>query len=112
MGKAATILRTYTSTSLVLRILIGLVIGLFLALLVPSWTGIGILGTVFVSALKAIAPVLVAVLVMSALSRPGKRHGHRFTNLIAIYLLSTFIAAVCAVAGSFLFPVSDIDRGE
>ncbi|MBP5645690.1 MAG: serine/threonine transporter SstT [Bacteroidales bacterium] len=106
MGKAATLLRKYTSVSLVLRILIGLVIGAVLGLLVPSWTGIGILGKVFVSALKAIAPVLVAVLVLSALSRPGKSHGHRFTNLIGIYLLSTFIAAVCAVAGSFLFPVT------
>ena len=49
--------------SLVLRILIGLVIGAVLGMVVPEWTGFSILGQVFVSALKAIAPVLVAVLV-------------------------------------------------
>ena len=53
------ILKAWTGTSLVVRILIGLLLGAALGLLVPGWTGIGILGTVFVSALKAIAPLLV-----------------------------------------------------
>ena len=55
MGK---VLKWWTGTSLVLRILCGLVIGAVLGLIVPQWTGIGILGHIFVSALKAIAPVL------------------------------------------------------
>ena len=54
--------------SLVLRILIGLIIGTVLGLLVPQWTGIGILGLVFVSALKAIAPILVAASAWSSLN--------------------------------------------
>lgn len=103
---AKTILRKYTSVSLMLRIFIGLVIGAVLGLTLSNWTGIGILGRIFVSALKGIAPVLVAVLVISSIAKAGRGLGRRFTSLIIIYLLSTFIAAVCAVVGSFLFPVT------
>ncbi|MBQ6237173.1 MAG: serine/threonine transporter SstT [Bacteroidales bacterium] len=100
------ILKSYTSVSLMLRILIGLAIGTILGLTLPGWSGIGILGRIFVSALKGIAPVLVAVLVISSIAKAGKGLGRRFTTLISIYILSTFIAAVCAVVGSFLFPVT------
>lgn len=65
------ILTKYTSVSLMLRIFIGLVIGATLGLLLPQWTGIAILGRMFVSALKGIAPVLVAVLVMSSIAKAG-----------------------------------------
>ena len=68
MNKAKQILKKYTSISLMLRIFIGLVIGAVLGLFAPSWTGIGILGRMFVSALKGIAPVLVAVLVSSSIA--------------------------------------------
>ena len=111
MSTRKSLLSRYTSVSLVLRILIGLVIGALLGLAIPSWTGIGILGKLFVSALKAIAPVLVMVLVMSAVSKARNGHGKRFSVLITIYVLSTFIAAVCAVVGSFLFPVT-LQLGE
>ena len=100
------LLLKYTSVSLMLRIFIGLVIGAVLGLVVPQWTGLAILGRMFVSALKGIAPVLVAVLVISSIAKAGRGLGRRFSSLIAIYLLSTFIAAVCAVVGSFLFPVT------
>ena len=100
------ILNKYTSVSLMLRILIGLVIGAVLGLTVPQLPGIGLLGKMFVSALKGIAPVLVGVLVISSIAKAGGGMGRRFTSLVAIYLLSTFIAAVCAVVGSFLFPVT------
>ena len=104
-------LKKYTHISLMLRIFIGLVIGAVLGLLAPSWTGIGILGRMFVSALKGIAPVLVAVLVTSSIAKAGKGHGRRFAALILVYMLSTFIAAICAVVGSFLFPVT-LQLGE
>lgn len=106
MNIAKRILRKYVETSLLLRILIGLLIGALLGILLPSWSGIGILGRMFVSALKGIAPVLVAVLVISSVAKAGQGMGRRFSSLIAIYILSTFIAAVCAVVGSFLFPVT------
>ena len=106
MNFLKSILRKYTSVSLVLRILVALVIGAILGLLLPQWTGISILGKIFVSALKGIAPVLVAVLVISSVAKAGRGMGRRFALLISIYLLSTFIAAVCAVVGSFAFPVT------
>ena len=89
-----------------LRIFVGLLIGAAIGLAAPQWTGVAILGRIFVSALKGIAPVLVAVLVISSVAKAGKGLGRRFSSLIAIYMLSTFIAAVCAVVGSFLFPVT------
>ena len=99
------ILRKWTEMSLVLRILIGLIIGAVLGLIVPQWTGISILGKIFVSALKAIAPVLVAVLITASIAKAGGGLGPRFRTVISRYMLSTFIAALLAVAGSFLFPV-------
>ena len=100
------LLKSYTSVSLMLRIFIGLAVGATLGLLLPQWTGIAILGKMFVSALKGIAPVLVAVLVMSSIAKAGSGMGRRFSLLVGVYMLSTFIAAVCAVVGSFLFPVT------
>ena len=110
MNKIASLLRKWTEMSLVLRILIGLVIGAILGLTVPQWSGIGILGQVFVSALKAIAPVLVAVLVAASIAKAGGGLGHRFRLLILLYMLSTLVAALCAVTGSFLFPVKLVLR--
>ena len=99
------ILKKYTQVSLMLRIFIGLLIGAALGLLAPSWSGISILGKMFVSALKGIAPLLVAVLVISSIAKAGKGLGRRFGTLVTVYITSTFIAAICAVVGSFLFPV-------
>lgn len=116
MHKIALLLKKWTDVSLVLRIFIGLIIGAFLGLVVPQWTGIAILGQVFVSALKAIAPVLVAVLVMSSIARAGKGLGARFRIVVSEYMVSTFVAAILAVIGSFLFPVTlqlqDVATGE
>ena len=107
------ILRKWTGMSLVVRILIGLVIGAVLGLVVPQWSGIGILGKVFVSALKAIAPVLVGVLVMSSVAKAQKGLGPRFRVVIGLYLFTTFCAAILAVTASFLFPVTlDLAEGE
>ena len=100
------IIKKWTGTSLVLRIAIGLVIGAALGLAVPQWSGIGILGHIFVSALKAIAPVLVAFLVCSSIAKANGGLGPRFRTVIILYLSATLVAAAVAVAGSFLFPVT------
>ena len=100
------IINYWTGLSLVWRIFIGLVVGALLGLLCPSLTAIGILGKIFVSALKAIAPVLVAVLVASSIAQAGGGMGPRFRTVILLYLLTTFLAAIVAVVGSFLFPVT------
>lgn len=95
----------WSSSSLVLRILCGLIIGAILGLACPGATAIAILGKVFVGALKAVAPVLVFVLVMSAISKAGAGIGSRFRTVIILYMLSTLLAAAVAVVGSFVFPV-------
>ena len=89
-----------------LRICIGMLLGAVLGVLLPAWKWIGIFGSVFVGALKAIAPVLVAVLVAASIASAGGGLGRRFRTVILLYLVSTLGAALVAVAGSFLFPVS------
>lgn len=79
--------------------------GAVLGFACPQLTGIGILGTLFVSALKAVAPVLVAVLVAASIAKAHGGLGSRFRTVIALYMLTTISAAVIAVIGSFLFPV-------
>ncbi len=96
----------YTKTPLVLRILVGLVIGVTLGVFVPQASFVTVLGDVFVGALKAIAPVLVFVLVISSLCTAGKGLGSRFKTVILLYMLSTFLAAVVAVIASYLFKVT------
>ena len=96
----------WNSVSLILRILIGMVIGAILGVTVPQATGIAILGDLFVGALKAIAPVLVMVLVMSSLSNTKEGHNGNMRTVIVLYMLSTIIGAMVAVFASFLFPLS------
>ena len=104
------IVKAYNSVSLVLRIVIGMVIGAVLALIIPNAAetapGIGILGTLFVGALKAIAPLLVFILIISALAQSREKMGKQFGTVIVLYLVSTFLAAVIAVIASFIFPVT------
>lgn len=100
------VLRKWTSVSLVTRIVIGLLVGAVLGLTFPEWSFFAMLGQVFVSALKAIAPVLVAVLIAASIAKAGEGLGDRFRVVILYYMCSTFVAAVCAVVGSFLFPVT------
>ena len=99
------IIRKYSETSIVIRIIIGLIIGVLLGLFCPGAKAVGILGSVFVGALKAVAPVLVFFLVMSSIAKAGKGIGSRFRTVIILYMLSTLLAACTAVVGSFLFPV-------
>lgn len=95
----------WTGISLVKRIVVGLVIGVILALVVPGASGIGVLGDVFVGALKGIAPLLVFFLVMSSLCNAGKSHGGVIRTVIILYMFSTVLAAVIAVFASMVFPV-------
>lgn len=99
------IVRKYNQTSLILRIFIGMCVGIVLAVLFGdrlSW--IGMLGTLFVNALKAVAPVLVFVLVSAALAKGSRKLDGRFGTLIFLYMLTTFVAAIAAVVASYLFP--------
>ena len=95
----------WTGISLVVRILVGLIIGAILGLAVPQATAIGIFGDIFVGALKAIAPLLVFFLVISSLSNASNTHGGVIRTVIVLYMFSTFLAAIVAVIASRLFPV-------
>lgn len=100
------ILSFYTGSPLILRIAIGLVIGVCLGLWVPAASFVTVLGDIFVGALKGIAPILVFVLVIASLASAGQGVGKRFSKVIFFYMLSTFLAAAIAVVGSYLFPVT------
>lgn len=100
------IIKKYTETSLVLRIVIGLILGLILALIFPKQEWIGIFGTLFVGALKAVAPVLVFVLISSSLAQSRQKMGKEFLTIIFLYFISTYLAACVAVLASYMFPVT------
>ena len=98
----------WNSISLVLRIVVGLAIGAIIGLVLPSDgsvapTIITLLGTLFVNALKAVAPILVFFLIISALCNAKAPASMR--TIIVLYLVSTFVAALVAVVGSFMFPM-------
>ena len=99
------LLNKWTEIALVKRILVGLVLGAILGLTIPGATGISILGDVFVSALKAIAPLLVFFLVISSLCNAGNSHGGVIKTVIILYMFSTVLAAVIAVFASMAIPV-------
>ena len=100
------ILRKWNSLSLIVRILIGLVIGAILGFAAPGLTWLGVPGELFVGALKAIAPILVFVLVASSLANSKGGNMQKFRTVIGLYMLSTLCAAIVSVFSSFAFPVT------
>lgn len=96
----------YSKIPLILKIAVGLVVGVCLGLWVPQASFVTVFGDIFVGALKAIAPVLVFVLVISSLSGAGEGIGKRFRTVIGFYMSSTFLAALVAVLGSYMFKVT------
>ena len=94
----------YNGVSLILRIAIGLVVGVILALVCPGATWLQELGNLFVGALKGIAPVLVFVIVASALAQGSSKLDRRFGTVVWLYMLTTFVAAALSVVTSMLFP--------
>ncbi|MBE6913560.1 MAG: serine/threonine transporter SstT [Ruminococcaceae bacterium] len=100
------LVKSYVDSPLILRIVIGLVIGVALGLLAPQFTVVAVFGDIFVGALKSIAPLLVFVLVIASLASAASGIGKRFRTVIIFYMLSTFLAAIVAVIAMYLFPVT------
>ncbi|MEG1830180.1 MAG: serine/threonine transporter SstT [Raoultibacter sp.] len=98
------ILQKWNNISLIKRIVVGLVIGAVVGIFFPHLEVFTLLGTLFVSALKAVAPILVFFLVISALA--NAKSAGSMSGVILLYMISTLVAALVAVAASFLFPVS------
>ena len=99
------LLQRLAQGSLVKQILIGLVLGVLLALVSkPAAIAVGLLGTLFVGALKAVAPVLVLMLVMASIANHQQGQKTSIRPILFLYLLGTFSAALTAVVFSFVFP--------
>ncbi|MBD3108917.1 serine/threonine transporter SstT [Bacillus sp. AGMB 02131] len=93
--------------SLVKQILIGMIIGIILALTIPDaarW--VPIFGSLFVSALKAVAPILVFAIVLHAISKHRSGHKTNMKSIIGLYAIGTVLAGLVGVIASFLFPVT------
>ena len=101
------LVKKWNDISLVKRIIVGLIIGITLAITVPTQLApIAILGSLFVGALKAVAPILVFFLVMAAICQHKEGQKTNMKSIIILYLLGTFLAGVVAVIASFIFPVT------
>ncbi|UNM97089.1 serine/threonine transporter SstT [Ignatzschineria rhizosphaerae] len=95
--------------SLVQQILIGLILGVIVGFLFPIGVAqsVGIMGDFFVGALKAIAPVLIFILIIAAISNYQKQDsGGTMQKIILLYLCGTFFAALVAVTISFIYPIT------
>ena len=100
------VLNFWNQLSLINRIVIGMIIGILLGIFVPQAVAIGTIGTVFVSALKAIAPLLVFFIVLSALAQHKEVHETNMKSIVILYLFGTFAAALVGVIASFVFPIT------
>ena len=100
------VLNYWSQLSLINRIVIGMIIGILLGIFVPQAAAVGTIGTVFVSALKAIAPLLVFFIVLSALAQHKEGHETNMKSIVILYLFGTFAAALVGVLVSFAFPIT------
>ena len=112
--KTSRLISLFFQGNLVKRIAIGLVLGIVVALVTPILepslgfnlaSEVGVLGQIFVRSLRAVAPLLIFVLVMAAIANKKVGTQTSMKSIIVLYLLGTFLAALVAVIASFLFPV-------
>ncbi len=107
MNYVVGIFKKIISGSLVLQIMGGIVAGVILALAAPdAANSAGLLGSLFVKALKAVAPILVFVIVASSIASQKRGTHTHMRSVIGLYLVGTFMAALVAVTLSFLFPTT------
>lgn len=99
-------INVWNRTSLIKRIIIGVILGFILGMTLPKVSAIGILGDLFVGGLKAVAPLLVFVLVASALSQNEKGQKTNMSTIIGLYLVGTLAAALVAVVMNYFFPIT------
>ncbi|WP_297576941.1 serine/threonine transporter SstT [uncultured Deefgea sp.] len=101
------LLRYIKHGSLVGQIMLGLVAGILLSLIAPDAAkSVGLLGNLFISALKAVAPILVFVLVAASIANHKQGQPTHIRPILVLYLLGTFSAALVAVMMSFAFPTA------
>lgn len=97
--------KKYRETALIKLIIVGLILGIIIALAAPQAVpAVSVLGDLFVRALKGIAPILVFVLVMNALAQKNSDASASMKPIVRLYVFATFCASLVAVAYSFAFP--------
>lgn len=107
MSRSNPLLNAVNSVSLVKQIAIGLVLGVLVAVVSPNiGLAAGLLGSLFVGALKAVAPILVFVLVAAAIAQHQKGNEAFVKPIIVLYIIGTFTAALVAVLASMAFPTT------
>ena len=107
MNQPAAKLAWYNRIGLIWQIIIGMIIGIIIGQFIPSAAPtVGILGSLFVGALKAVAPFLVFILVTAAIAQHNEGAQTHMRPILLLYLIGTFGAAVIAVVASFMFPTS------
>tara|TARA_B100000953_G_scaffold279253_1_gene255267 strand:+ start:571 stop:1791 length:1221 start_codon:yes stop_codon:yes gene_type:complete len=105
LPKKPSLLRMYMNGNIVLQIVVGIVLGAVLAFIFPELASkASVLGTLFVKALKSIAPLLVFVLVMASIANHKKSQQTYIKPVLFLYMAGTLIASVTAVVFSFMFP--------
>jgi len=105
MNSKPTLIQRMMSGSLVLQIVVGIIAGVCLASFSPSTaTSVSFLGSFFVSALKAVAPILVFILVASSIANQAKGTHTNLKPVIHLYLIGTLLASITAVLFSYVFP--------
>lgn len=107
MNQIIELFKRIASGSLVLQIVIGIIAGISLAIFSPEFAdSVGIFGSLFVKALKAVAPILVFVIVASSIANQKKGAHTNMRTIVTLYLVGTFMSALVAVSMSFLFPTT------
>ncbi|MCH0445939.1 serine/threonine transporter SstT, partial [Enterococcus faecium] len=98
-------LEKFLDMSLVQRIVVGILVGILFGIFFPTWTFISILGTLFVSCLKAIAPILVFFLTMASIAKHKIGNKTFVKPILILYLVGTLLSALVAVIVSSIFTV-------
>jgi len=107
MNSFSTVLAWLANKSLVLKIFVGIILGTALAVLSPELgNSVAFLGQLFVAALKAVAPILIFVLVLSSIANQKAGQTTHLRPIIILYLIGTLAAASVAVVLSFVFPAT------
>ncbi len=107
------IIQSYAKGNLILQICIGIVLGILIGMLSKDIAQMAnLLGVLFTNALKAIAPMLVFILILTSIcTKDFTQNNTKIKNIIMLYIIGTFLASACAVIASFLFPVELILEG-
>lgn len=99
--------------SLILRIMVAIVIAIVVHLIAPVFSGkLGILGTLFVTLLRAIAPVLVFILLINSIIKADTGSNKTIKSIVTLYIVSSVIAAFLSAFVTFLSPEIHLNLGD